>query len=54
MQDEGNRFRVFLNAKGERWQVYNDHFARKQENGLPDYMDPQIFPLLWAETDSAH
>jgi hypothetical protein len=53
MQDAANRFRIFLNAKGERWRIYNDHFARKQEDGLPDYMDPEVFPQLWVESDSA-
>ena len=54
MQDEANRFQVFLNAKGEPWKIYNDYFARKQEDGLPDYTDPQVFPQLWPQTTSPH
>jgi hypothetical protein len=52
MQDEANRFRLFFNAKGEPWKIYNDDLACKQKDGLPDYRDPQVFPQLWAETVS--
>lgn len=48
MQDARNRYRVFLNAEGEPWHLPNDDFCRKDDDGLPDYTDPAVFPVLYS------
>jgi hypothetical protein len=48
MQDDSNRYRTFLNENGVPWHITNDDLARKGSDGLPDYKDPAIFPVLWS------
>ena len=47
MQDERNRYRVYLNEEGEPWRLPNDDFCRLDADGLPDYTDPTVFPVLY-------
>ena len=49
MQDDSNRYRVFLNDKGIPWQLANDRLCRSAPDGTPDYTDPAVFPTLWDE-----
>lgn len=49
MQDGANRYRPFHNEKGEPWEVVNDRMCRKGTDGLPDYTDPAVCPVLWTE-----
>jgi hypothetical protein len=51
LQDASNRYRVFHNSAGIPWHITNDDLARKGADGLPDYTDPAVFPVLWAEGD---
>ena len=51
MQDDANRYQTFLNEDGEPWHITNDDLARKGPDGLPDYKDPAIFPVLWSDAD---
>ena len=46
MQDQGNRYRVYLNDAGEPWRLPNDDLCRTDDQGLPDYSDPVVFPVL--------
>jgi ectoine hydroxylase-related dioxygenase (phytanoyl-CoA dioxygenase family) len=54
MQDAGNRYRDFRNNEGVPWRVTNDVLARKDSNGLPDYADPAVFPILWSDRSSGN
>jgi len=49
LQDGANRYRPFINQKGEPWEVVNDRMCRKDPNGHPDYTDPAICPVLWTQ-----
>ena len=44
LQDGKNRYRPFLNERGEPWHITNDDLCRKDANGHPDYSDPAAFP----------
>ena len=43
-----NRYRTFLNERGEPWHITNDDLCRKDASGHPDYSDPAAFPVLWS------
>ena len=47
MQDGANRYRRYLNERGEPWHLVNDDLCRKTVDGTPDYTDPTVFPVLW-------
>lgn len=49
LQDESNRYRPYLNERGEPWQVVNDRMCRKDPEGNPDYTDPAVCPVLWTD-----
>lgn len=49
LQDGANRYRPFINQKGEPWEVVNDRMCRKDADGRPDYTDPAICPVLWTQ-----
>ena len=51
MQDDANHYQTFLNEDGEPWHITNDDLARKGPDGLPDYKDPAVFPVLWSDAD---
>jgi ectoine hydroxylase-related dioxygenase (phytanoyl-CoA dioxygenase family) len=46
-QDESNRYRPARTASGKQVVHINDILCRKDSDGLPDYADPDICPLLW-------
>jgi ectoine hydroxylase-related dioxygenase (phytanoyl-CoA dioxygenase family) len=48
-QDEENRYQPFWNDQGRQIHHYLDSVCRKQPDGRPDYSDPAVFPLVWAE-----
>ena len=48
LQDGDNRYQEFWN-NGRQIHHVVDGLCRKQDNGLPDYTDPAIFPILWSE-----
>jgi hypothetical protein len=50
IQDESNRYRVYRNEQGVPWQLPNDRMCRRSPDGMPDYSDPAIFPVLWEGT----
>ena len=47
VQDGENRYRPFWN-NGKQIHYYLDRLCRKQANGLPDYTDPVVFPVIWS------
>jgi ectoine hydroxylase-related dioxygenase (phytanoyl-CoA dioxygenase family) len=47
MQNGENRYRVHQNAGGKRTYHLNDLLCRELEEGVPDYADPVICPVLW-------
>lgn len=47
LQDCGNRYRAFKNAKGQDIHIFDEQLCRKLPNGDPDFSDPDIFPVLW-------
>ncbi|TKB66032.1 MAG: hypothetical protein E8D52_16785 [Nitrospira sp.] len=46
VQDAGNRYRLYHNAKGIPWHIFLDDLAPKREDGFPDYTEPSVFPVL--------
>ncbi len=46
LQDEANRYREFRREDGHLAHHGNDALCRKV-NGMPDYTDPAVFPLLF-------
>lgn len=48
LQDGENRYQTFWN-NGKQIHHFLDSLCRKQANGLPDYTDPAIFPIIWSE-----
>ena len=48
LQDADNRYQTFWN-NGKQIHHFLDSLCRQQPNGLPDYSDPAIFPVLWSE-----
>lgn len=49
LQDGGNHYRPFRNAKGEPVHIFDEQVCRQQSNGDPDFSDPWAFPTLWSE-----
>ena len=49
MQDGANRYRPYRNEQGIPWHVPNDDLCRTTDDGVPDYTDPDVFPVLWSE-----
>jgi ectoine hydroxylase-related dioxygenase (phytanoyl-CoA dioxygenase family) len=48
VQDGENRHQPYWN-NGKPIHHFLDPLCRKQANGLPDYTDPAIFPVIWSE-----
>lgn len=48
LQDGDNRYQTFWN-NGQQIHHFLDSLCRQQPDGLPDYSDPAIFPILWSE-----
>jgi ectoine hydroxylase-related dioxygenase (phytanoyl-CoA dioxygenase family) len=49
LQDKKNTHRPAFNEKGERIFIGYDRMCRKDDQGNPDYRDPNWFPVLWSE-----
>lgn len=49
MQDAENRYEPNVDESGNRLSHLNDFLVRKDENGYPDYGDPDFCPVLWRE-----
>jgi phytanoyl-CoA dioxygenase PhyH len=50
MQDGSNRYRPCIRADGRPVQLFNDIICRKGSDGLPDYTDDAVFPVLFRST----
>ncbi|WP_318523789.1 phytanoyl-CoA dioxygenase family protein [Edaphobacter sp.] len=46
MQDADNRYSLPTTTAGKQGHI-NDLLCRRTTNGLPDYSDPDVFPVLW-------
>lgn len=51
VQDGENCYRTFWN-NGKQIHHFLDSYCRKQANGLPDYTDPAIFPIIWSASEA--
>jgi hypothetical protein len=49
MQTGDNRYRLVRTADGSIVEHPNDRLCRRV-GGVPDYTDPDLFPVLWDET----
>ena len=49
LQDAENSYREYLTPTGEPVVLSHDQLCRRDNNGLPDYTDPNVFPTLWSE-----
>jgi hypothetical protein len=47
VQDGENRYQPFWN-NGKQIHHFLDSLCRQQANGMPDYTDPAIFPIIWS------
>lgn len=47
LQDGDNSYRPATRADGRPVQLYNDTICRSTPDGLPDYHDDSVFPVLW-------
>jgi ectoine hydroxylase-related dioxygenase (phytanoyl-CoA dioxygenase family) len=50
MQDGDNRYRTRLDAQGRPLLHINDILCRRGPDGLPDYSDPEVCPVLWRQS----
>jgi hypothetical protein len=48
MQDDSNHYRAASRPDGRPIQLFNDRICRQDANGLPDYKDSSVFPVLWS------
>lgn len=53
LQDETNRYSKHVDENGKETLHINDLLCRKDPDGLPDYSDPEVCPLLWEEPATA-
>lgn len=51
LQPSENRYRLVNRPDGRRLGHTNDLLCRTTAEGLPDYADPAVFPLLWASDE---
>jgi hypothetical protein len=47
LQDGANLYQATRRPDGRPIQLFNDRICRVDQNGLPDYADPAVFPELW-------
>lgn len=47
MQDGANRYQPAFRPDGRPVQLFNDRICRQTSEGLPDYHDDAVFPVLW-------
>ncbi|MEL7146542.1 MAG: hypothetical protein AAFO69_09265, partial [Bacteroidota bacterium] len=47
LQNGENAYQKAYKANGEEIVIGYDKLCRKDENGLPDYRDPALFPVIW-------
>ena len=47
MQTAENRYQRAYDESGRQLHHMNDFVCRRTAEGLPDYSDPDVFPLLW-------
>ena len=50
MQDGNNRHRPYITPAGKPVVLAHEMLCRKGADGLPDFTDPDIFPVLWPQT----
>ena len=51
LQDYRNAYRAAAKPDGRAVQLYNDVICRTTAEGVPDYSDPSVFPVLWRAAD---
>lgn len=49
LQDHENRYRPYTTPNGDAVVLPHDQLCRCGSNGLPDYADPDVFPVIWSE-----
>ena len=49
MQDGDNRYRPFRTPEGREIHIFDEQLCRRTPEGDPDFTDPRVFPVLWAE-----
>ncbi|OAI61989.1 phytanoyl-CoA dioxygenase [Ralstonia solanacearum] len=47
LQDAGNRYHPWIQENGRRAMHSNELLCRQNAEGLPDFGDPAVFPVLW-------
>ena len=50
MQDGSNRHRPYITPAGKEVVLAHEMLCRKGKDGLPDFTDPDVFPVLWPQT----
>ena len=49
-QDGDNHYRPYRNREGREIHIFDETLCRKLPNGDPDFGDPEVFPIVWAES----
>lgn len=51
LQDGSNGYRAYATVDGAPVVLPHDELCRRNDDGRPDYTDPDIFPILWPTSD---
>jgi hypothetical protein len=49
LQDHANAYRSYALPDGKPVVLPHDQLCRRNGDGLPDYSDPRVFPVIWSE-----
>lgn len=49
LQDGDNRYRPYRSRDGREVHMFDETLCRTLPNGDPDFSDPAVFPIVWAE-----
>lgn len=47
LQDKDNCYQSFKTPEGKEVVIPHDQLCRRTADGIPDYSDPEVFPVLW-------
>ena len=50
LQDRDNVYRPYRSPDGKEVHIADEAFCRQLPNGDPDFSDPAVFPVLWAQS----
>ncbi|MEO8099660.1 MAG: phytanoyl-CoA dioxygenase family protein [Acidobacteriota bacterium] len=48
LQDGDNAYKAAFRSDGRPIELFNDRICSRDIHGMPDYEDPNVFPVLWS------